>query len=472
MPPTKKLVLDLPFDFNPDKILETATPDQCAIVLITGCEALHALLNKTTKLTNEQAYEKAKTDEAEKWAREKCRLEEDAKRVIEKLQDTNADKVKKLEDELSVLQNKIHSLQSSIECKDILLTNATTQLNELSASEIKKINDARNQTRSELSDELNRFKDDLKTANDKLEKAKDDLLKAEREYSVNLKQMGEDKLIAIQEAVAKAHKELGDKNNSLQSQLLSLTGRQAGSATKGKDNECAFATLLDKAYGPNKSYKRLDKIGNMSGDHIVEWEGMKIMIENKKHAKRIVSGEVVKAIRDFESNKDCNVLMFVSEDSTIIGHERPGDLDVTHTADGRTAIWMGNFSFNEDKVTYLQMIGQFILELGVLQTNVKQLESAEAIENYKFKVDNLVHHFRRTKADLDNLLKLQRQCQSEHNKTWGKLKEEMVSVLKRFDERQADAIEIESNNNNTDGANADVTVAKNTSRNAKRKRTV
>ncbi|XP_032783806.2 centromere-associated protein E-like [Daphnia magna] len=459
MSTTTQLVLNLPFDFKPDNILETATPDQCAIVLITGCQALHALLNKTNELTNEQAYEKAKTEEAEKWSREKCRLEEDAKREKEKLKNTNADQVKQLEDKVSLLQNEIGSLRSSIEGKDILLNNAKKQLNELSASEIKKIEDARTETRSKMSEELNKLENALKTANDKLEKAKDDRLEAEVKYN-------EDK----ETKVAQVRKELEDKNKELHSLLLSLTGRQAGSATKGKDNEDAFAALLDKAFGPTKPYKRRDKIGNKSGDHIVEWEGMKIMIENKNYAKRVPSTEVEKAIKDFELQSDCNVLMFVSEDSTITGHERPGDLDITHTVDGRTAIWMGNFSSNEDKVTYLQMIAQFIRELGVLQTNVKQLEGDEAIENYKIRVDDLLRYFNDTKDDLDKLLKLQKQCELEQKKTWEKLKIEIISVIARFQSRQADAIGMKNNNNTTSGANADATVANDAPTNAKRKR--
>lgn len=459
MSTTTQLVLNLPFDFKPDNILETATPDQCAIVLITGCQALLALLKKTNKLTNEQAYEKAKTEEAEKWSREKCRLEEDAKREKEKLKNTNADQVKQLEDLVRSLQNEIHKLQNSIEGKDILLTNAKKQLNELSASEIKKIEDARTETRSKMSEELNKLENALKTANDKLEKAKDDRLEAEVKYN-------EDK----ETKVAQVRKELEDKNNVLQSQLLSLTGRQAGSATKGKDNEDAFAALLDKAFGPTKHYKRRDKIGNKSGDHIVELEGMKIMIENKNYAKRVPSTEVEKAIKDFELQSDCNVLMFVSEDSTITGHERPGDLNITHTTDGRTAIWMGKFSSNEDKVTYLQMIAQFIRELGVLQTNVKQLEGDEAIENYKIRVDDLLRYFNKTKDDLDKLLKLQNECKLEQQKTWEKLKIEIISVIARFQSRQADAIEMKNNNNTTSGANADATVANDAPTNAKRKR--
>ena len=49
------ITLELPFGFVPDPILETATPEQRAIVLTTGCVALKALLNKTDSLSYEEA---------------------------------------------------------------------------------------------------------------------------------------------------------------------------------------------------------------------------------------------------------------------------------------------------------------------------------------------------------------------------------------------------------------------------------
>lgn len=91
MSATKILELRLPFDFQPDKILDTATPDQCTIVLTTGCQALHAVVNKTNELTNEQAYEEAQKVEADKWSRETLRLKENAEREKNQLKTTHAD---------------------------------------------------------------------------------------------------------------------------------------------------------------------------------------------------------------------------------------------------------------------------------------------------------------------------------------------------------------------------------------------
>ena len=84
-----------------------------------------------------------------------------------------------------------------------------------------------------------------------------------------------------------------------------------------------------------------------SGDFIIEWKGMKFMFENKKYTSTVPKTQVEKAIRDFELNKDCDVLIFVSEDSSIINCK--SQFDITRTGDGRHAIWIGEFYLNEDQ---------------------------------------------------------------------------------------------------------------------------
>ncbi len=59
---------------------------------------------------------------------------------------------------------------------------------------------------------------------------------------------------------------------------------------------------------------------------------MKFMFENKKYTKTVPKTEVEKAIRDFKLNKDCDVLIFMSEDSSIINFKSP--FNITRTGDG------------------------------------------------------------------------------------------------------------------------------------------
>ena len=117
----------------------------------------------------------------------------------------------------------------------------------------------------------------------------------------------------------------------------------------------------------------------------------------------------------------------------------------------RPAIWIGEFCLNEDKVVYLELVGQVAQELVRLQKCQKKLENGEEVVDYKNKVDDLIESFNETKVDLDNLLKLQNACQRDQNKLWKKLKDEMVSVIARFKLRQKEV----NRNGNDDDSDSD-----------------
>ena len=117
----------------------------------------------------------------------------------------------------------------------------------------------------------------------------------------------------------------------------------------------------------------------------------------------------------------------------------------------RPAIWIGEFCLNEDKVVYLELVGQVAQELVRLQKCQKKLENGEEVVDYKNKVEDLIESFNETKSDLDNLLKLQNACQRDQNKLWKKLKDEMVSVIARFKRRQKEV----NRNGNDDDSDSD-----------------
>jgi hypothetical protein len=233
-----------------------------------------------------------------------------------------------------------------------------------------------------------------------------------------------------------------------------LTHRQANSSIKGKDNEDAFAQLLDHSFGSDQHYSKLPKTAE-SGDHVIKWKGLQLMFENKKYTNAVPKTQVDKALRDFmlDKNKDCDVLIFVSEDTNIINRDCP--FDITRSDDGRPAIWISKFGHNEDKVVYLQLVGQVAEELVRLQRREKKFENGQEIVDYKKRVEDLIQSFNETKVDLDNLLKLQNACQRRQNKIWKDLKEETVSVIARFKLRQANANGNEEEDDGENGADAD-----------------
>jgi hypothetical protein len=128
------------------------------------------------------------------------------------------------------------------------------------------------------------------------------------------------------------------------------------------------------------------------------------MFENKKYKDKVPTKEVEKAIKDFEKHQECDVLIFVSETSSIAKHERPGHLDID-TVNGRATIWIGEFNRNENKVVYMQMIAQVIRQLARLQKRAKELGNGDDIVgDYKNKIITIRSYLQNTKEDLDSLV--------------------------------------------------------------------
>jgi hypothetical protein len=128
------------------------------------------------------------------------------------------------------------------------------------------------------------------------------------------------------------------------------------------------------------------------------------MFENKKYKDKVPTKEVEKAIKDFEKHPECDVLIFVSETSSIVKHERPGHLDID-TINGRAAIWIGEFNRNDNKVVYMQMIAQVIRQLARLQKRAKELGNGDDIVgDYKNKIITIRSYLQNTKEDLDSLV--------------------------------------------------------------------
>ena len=165
-----------------------------------------------------------------------------------------------------------------------------------------------------------------------------------------------------------------------QEERMSPTDCQStNSSQNGQDSE-KFAQLLDSVFGFSSVYLRKKKYSVNYGDHIIiHWEELKLMFVNQNFGKRVHPDQVDEAMEDFAEHAECDVLIFVSETSSIVKHERPGHLDID-TVDGRSAIWIGEFNRNENKVVYMQMIAQVIRQLARLQKRVKELGGDDDVE--------------------------------------------------------------------------------------------
>ena len=111
------------------------------------------------------------------------------------------------------------------------------------------------------------------------------------------------------------------------------------------------------------------------------------MFENKVQKTvqkpEVSKPEVDKAVRDFEENQVCDVLLaFVSEDIAIPSIASVILTLLTKMGD-RPAIWIGEFYLNEDKVVYLKLVlGQVDQELARLQKRQNKFERGDEIVDY------------------------------------------------------------------------------------------
>ena len=150
---THTITLELPFGYVPDPILETATPEHCAIVLTTGCVALKAWLNKTDSLSYEEAYERATAEESAKWLTEKSRLEEAAKQEKKELLGQKSAEVKQLNDTITAEQKKVKRKDEELTETKTLLDLAEKKADTLRKSQDETVREERNRTRAQVEEE-------------------------------------------------------------------------------------------------------------------------------------------------------------------------------------------------------------------------------------------------------------------------------------------------------------------------------
>jgi hypothetical protein len=142
-------------------------------------------------------------------------------------------------------------------------------------------------------------------------------------------------------------------------QLERVTPHMTNTA-RGRENEMDSRQLILKSFGSNGSGFRFHPKQDFSGDHVFEWNGLRIMWEDKDYAASVPRAEVEKAWRDIAANPDCHVLIFVSARSGISTREGASGL-FSEVRDGQLIIYLSNFKQNADQILFLNTIVQTIL---------------------------------------------------------------------------------------------------------------
>lgn len=325
------------------KILSTSSPQDNENILEAGCRVLTTSKSESAGLSQKDVKE---------------RLSNDANLRIDEFK-------KEYDEKENTLTNEINDLKEKLESYKVAKSLAEKTATTLRHSVEEQISNATKASRKANENELSKLKQQNDTLAEKIRDEQVKSLSKEKELTLLLKEEAEKKIAKILKDNNEERTNQTNKSSKRERTLLkqlesereryhALQTRQAGSAVKGGDNEKDFADLLVNTFGQSRNWKYLPKKHN-SGDHLVMWEGHKLMFENKigltesqlKSAKGLP-----KAHDDFQRNTDCDALIFVSEDTTIPGHERPSNIDLS-IIDNRPVIYIGRFSEVPDKLSYI-----------------------------------------------------------------------------------------------------------------------
>lgn len=255
------------------------------------------------------------------------------------------------------------------------------------------------------------------------------------------------KAAAIASAEAKVRREMADEadrdKEKYQEHLRELTGRKAGSSTKGAEFEDDMERLISKAFGVKSDFKVIvspKEHLKETGDEIVEMDGIRTMYEFKNYATIADKHEVAKAHRDMDLHRECHALVFVSKNAEIAGHQKPGHFDIGVLADGRPSIWVGKFDDVPDKVVYLQMIHLIVIEL--LKLAKKAAESGEGglLESCREKVTAMRRSFQEINEEMSDHGTAMRNYKSRQKKAWDELETSWVGFVGKFKHRLTRAL--------------------------------
>ncbi len=131
------------------------------------------------------------------------------------------------------------------------------------------------------------------------------------------------------------------------------------SATKGASNEREMHKLISMTfanYGDFDIHPKRD----YTGDHVFDWNGLRIIWEDKDYTRAVNKAEVDKAHRDLELNKDCHALLFISASSGIVGHCNSPGIDI-EIFKGKAIVYVSFFKSAIDQQGYIRNIIQPIL---------------------------------------------------------------------------------------------------------------
>lgn len=287
-------------------------------------------------------------------------------------------------------ENELIEEQQKYKAVEIAKETAEKCMREQNKTIQKKIDDTVELSSDKYNKEIKKIKKELDIAKKEntaiLEKNNEDYKKLVQEKEIKY-----DKLHDYYEnKVDKLRKEYEIQLEKEREKTNMINMRLSNSSLKGKDNEDEFENLLNNTFGISEHYQYLPK-KHHSGDHLIKWEGCMLMFENKNVQKKSTLSHdngLPKAHRDFQNNLECDALIFVSQNTSIPGHSRPGDIDFDNIG-GRPIIYIGNFYKHDNKVDYMLSIVMPILRLMLKLYKNVDINDDEKLDDLNHKISNI-----------------------------------------------------------------------------------
>ena len=336
---TQILSLLLPSDFTVPKDLKSTTPDENAFIVKAGYHAFLSYDNDKA-IHNDKSFQeqlealKAKLENERLQREEQLKKQHAAELAAAKSAQASAESAHAASE--AALKKQVASAQATAESARAAQAATNASAAQAEAAARKRAQDDTAEQIRRLEQERERVATELKMERERAAAEREKLLLAERETRERAQKREDD----------------------LRAELDRARSIKSCPALKGAANESVMTELLTRAFGGDFLDKQLN-----AGDHLMRWEGFKLMIEDKTgYLDGVPEAQVAKAHNDFVRHRDCDALLFFSAESSIKGHTRPGDFDVG-VCDGRPALYIGKLNAKEDKVLFLQTLQPVIREL-------------------------------------------------------------------------------------------------------------
>ena len=330
------LPLTVPTGWTVPPFYKTASPADTAFALGLGAEAVVRLSNTIREEQNEETTQQLRDQHIK-----------DAKRMANEF----AAHVEQKERALTELQRSLQKIQDEAERKMSAMRRIVQERDE----EIQRQHDLRDTMREQLKTEIQAV------------------------YQARIEEKDR-QLLEIKEE--RKHKENEEEHRLLKAiQSLSL---QRGASVKGKEGENQLEHLLQEACGDLPGYELVRTAQNTAeADFKMKWGAVKGLLESKNYDRPVPTKETEKFLRDIRSNPDIQFGLMISLNTAIVGHTRPGDIDIESVEDGRLAIFITNLLHVDDPIFVLHgvltMLFKMLKHLPVTAENADTVQREERL---------------------------------------------------------------------------------------------